>query len=392
MSTPMDESFYSNDMDNYSFQQYTDFSDKPPYGGVDPRLLSSPQNTPQLSNEQPLSPFDYTVFSPRPPNPTFFEPDLSLHSYEPMRHQMLGHRRSVSVPPEDMMPETLQPPPAMVFHRGGTPLGDSISTDKATSTTTKKWLKKASAGQKRQMQRHSPYPAAAERLQVQRSNTQPVFSQHQRSSHLGPTSAPHQMILTTEDQGSQAGMHGFDMCALSSPQFADFNAITTGGQNTHLPTELTDFDTVAFEARNDVNTAVLGMFGFAERLSRDCEAMREFLRRGFRSGDEGEVERINWLMVLVLFSLRQEKRAVNHKASTLEDGLEMLPLPDAKAEEEVTVPVTGQDIRDLDDAKTSALLELYGIPFTTDMFLHDKKLAYLRFVGASRGLMHLVLD
>jgi hypothetical protein len=42
--------------------------------------------------------------------------------------------------------------------------------------------------------------------------------------------------------------------------------------------------------------------------------------------------------------------------------------------------------------KTNALLELYNIPFTADMFLHDKKLAYLRFVGASRALMHLVLD
>jgi hypothetical protein len=49
-----------------------------------------------------------------------------------------------------------------------------------------------------------------------------------------------------------------------------------------------------------------------------------------------------------MHSVRQEKRAANHKASTLEDGLEMLPLPDAQAEEEATVPVTGQDIRDLD--------------------------------------------
>lgn len=44
------------------------------------------------------------------------------------------------------------------------------------------------------------------------------------------------------------------------------------------------------------------------------------------------------------------------------------------------------------DEKTGALLELYNILFTSDMFLHDKKLAYLRFVGASRALMHLVLD
>lgn len=44
------------------------------------------------------------------------------------------------------------------------------------------------------------------------------------------------------------------------------------------------------------------------------------------------------------------------------------------------------------DEKTSALLELYGIPSTAEMFLHDKKMAYLRFVGASRALRHLVLD
>jgi hypothetical protein len=44
------------------------------------------------------------------------------------------------------------------------------------------------------------------------------------------------------------------------------------------------------------------------------------------------------------------------------------------------------------DEKTIALLDLYNLPFTADMFLHDKKLAYLRFVGASQALMHLVLD
>jgi hypothetical protein len=44
------------------------------------------------------------------------------------------------------------------------------------------------------------------------------------------------------------------------------------------------------------------------------------------------------------------------------------------------------------DEKTSALLELYGIPSTAGMFLHDKKMAYLRFVGAGRALKHLVLD
>ena len=60
----------------------------------------------------------------------------------------------------------------------------------------------------------------------------------------------------------------------------------------------------------------------------------------------------NAVLTLLLFSLRHDKRAINHQASTLEDGLEMLPLPDTKTEEEVTVPVTGQDIRDLDGKLT----------------------------------------
>jgi hypothetical protein len=293
MSTPMDEPFYhNNDMDNYSLQPYTDFTDKPSFAAIDPRLLSSPpQNTPiLLSNEQRLSPFNYTIFSPHTPSPTFFEPsDLNIHSYEPMRHQMLGHRRSVSVPPEDVMGETVQPPPAMVFHRGGTPLGDSMG-GASKNSANKKWLKKAAAAQKRQGQRHAPYPTVAEeRMQVKRSHTQPVFShQQQQTPLLGPTSAPQQMVMVPEDQISQAMMQGFDMGALSSPQFAEFDA---GGRGVRLPTQLADVDALAFETTSDVNTAVLGMLGFAERISKDCEAMREFLRRGFKAGGEDEVER-----------------------------------------------------------------------------------------------------
>ncbi|KAH0190104.1 hypothetical protein KCU99_g3762, partial [Aureobasidium melanogenum] len=290
MSTPMNDGLYSNDMENYSLQQYSDFSDKPPYGGIDPRLLSSPQNTPILSNEQPLSPFDYTVFSPQPSNPVIFDSDLSPHPYEPMRHQMLGHRRSVSVPPEDLMSEILQPPPAMVFHRGGTPLGDSMGTGQGSGSSNKKWLKKAAAAQRRQMQRQSPYPTGGgERMPVKRSHTQPMFSQQPQTPNPGPTSAPQKMFLSTAVP--QLTMQNFDIDPLSSPQLIDYNAIPTGARTTAMPAELTDLDSLAFGARSDIGTAVLGMLGFVERVSRDCEAMREFLRRGFKSGEEDEVER-----------------------------------------------------------------------------------------------------
>lgn len=38
------------------------------------------------------------------------------------------------------------------------------------------------------------------------------------------------------------------------------------------------------------------------------------------------------------------------------------------------------------------ILNEYDIPAFTDMFLYEKKAAYLRFVGANRVLMHAVLD
>lgn len=38
------------------------------------------------------------------------------------------------------------------------------------------------------------------------------------------------------------------------------------------------------------------------------------------------------------------------------------------------------------------LLDLYDLPFVPTMFLFEKKATYLRFVGASRALMHRVLD
>lgn len=281
----MDDSFYPNDMDNYSLQQSNDFSDTSSYGAVDPRLLGSNQNHPILSNEQRLSPFDYTIFRGHAPqSPVYFDPDLSPQSYEPMRHQMLGHRRSVSVPPEDLMPESLQPPPAMVFHRGGTPLGDSMGNNKAAPNANKKWLKKAAATQKRQMQRHSPYPKSMQLAQA-------MFPQQQQTPSVGPTSAPQQMILTTEDQIPQAVMQGFDIGSLSSPQFVEFNAGDSGDRKFLVSTELTDVDALTFDARGDAGTAVLGMLGFAERLSQDCAAMREFLKRGFKAGEEDEGER-----------------------------------------------------------------------------------------------------
>jgi hypothetical protein len=75
----------------------------------------------------------------------------------------------------------------------------------------------------------------------------------------------------------------------------------------------------------------------------------------------------------------------------------------------VEVPKTGTAIKELNSTHlilrvdtpetdwlvaqgVQALLDFFDIPFVSTMFLHDKKLLYLNFLGASGSLKHLVLD
>lgn len=221
----------------------------------------------------------------------FFGSGMNIE-YEPLRHEIIGHRRSVSVPPEDMMSE--QPQAPMVFHRGGTFLGDSFATPKNLNrgSSKKKSHQKIQSGQLR----HSPYPSAASsptaRVGMRRTQTaQPAFA--------GPTSAPSMPTPLPDPHG-----------------YGDFDEMSwmpyhhSGNHQTHLPqsrqpgapstktakpvtTGVDDPDDLRFGGQEITNTAVLGMFGYANRLMRDCEDMRDFLQRGFKDSEtgDGEVER-----------------------------------------------------------------------------------------------------
>lgn len=65
---------------------------------------------------------------------------------------------------------------------------------------------------------------------------------------------------------------------------------------------------------------------------------------------------------------------------------------DWRPEEVCSAPATGRVIRGLDHNGMNQLLQLYDVPYVANMFLFEKKLVYLRFVGASKTLMHKVLD
>jgi hypothetical protein len=43
-------------------------------------------------------------------------------------------------------------------------------------------------------------------------------------------------------------------------------------------------------------------------------------------------------------------------------------------------------------AEIHALLQAYDIPVSPGMFIFEKKLLYLHFIGVNKGLMHLILD
>lgn len=108
--------------------------------------------------------------------------DMGVGSANPLRHQLLGHRRSISVPPEE-------PGPAMVFTRAGTPLGES--TNPSYPSTPGRLLKATARKRKLESARHGSYGKRGRgstgggggRYELRRSQTQPVRGG-------GPTSAP----------------------------------------------------------------------------------------------------------------------------------------------------------------------------------------------------------
>ncbi|KAF1983212.1 hypothetical protein K402DRAFT_456821 [Aulographum hederae CBS 113979] len=207
-----------------------------------------------------------------------------------------------------------------------------------------------------QMQRNSPYPQQQQQQQQQQApNTYaPTLSQ---TSLPQPPSHP-RTTLTPET---------FDQS----------------------PAEL-----YRFSKRSEESTLSIGMLSFADRLLKECGEMREFVLRGFAGGEEGgggggqggEVERI-----------RLERRNANSLLTELDERFHNLPFADGQGDCDDSVahpdiPQVGQAVKDMDHQAIERLLDAYQISFQPQMFLHEKKLLYLRFVGAGRVLMHRVVD
>ncbi|KAF2462087.1 hypothetical protein BDY21DRAFT_330436 [Lineolata rhizophorae] len=129
--------------------------------------------------------------------------------------------------------------------------------------------------------------------------------------------------------------------------------------------------------------SVIGLERHIERVVSECEKLKNVLKTPCKDVDPF-VERN-----------RHEARRANSQIIESDRILHILPTNKPKQKEDgtpVDVPKTGKEIRDLDHSKADSLLDMYEIPYLPNMFLHEKKELYLRFIDASGDLMHRVLD
>jgi len=87
---------------------------------------------------------------------------------------------------------------------------------------------------------------------------------------------------------------------------------------------------------------------------------------------------------------RCPQRVANASVNTLDQPLAILTLP--FGHNGVDIPGDGRALRNLGGNDIDALLRAYDMPVSPDMFVFEKKLLYLQFIGVSKGLMRLILD
>ncbi|KAK4988938.1 hypothetical protein LTR66_007183 [Elasticomyces elasticus] len=301
--------------------------------------------------------------------------------------------RAHSQPPEDTL-HSPAPTPAVTFHRSGHYLGKPTVRSHPDPHALKGAPRRSAATQ----HRYHPYPPAVQRgapvrYNLRRAHTQPMPA---------PTSAPCAPTRPVDADLSSHGIMSDDrqraggqLRSRRSPLHRDAAFVTEGANSYVYATSNGPDETGGFKlsTRTEQTTAVLAILNYVDRLIKECEGMKTYLRYGFlengTSEKDGEVERI-----------RLEKRNLNSAITELHDPLHILPLPcsggeDEQAEESETrsgIPTNGKQIGDLDHSATTTLLDMYGIPYAPSMFLHEKKAMYMRFCGASQALMHHVLD
>ncbi|KAK6528012.1 hypothetical protein TWF281_009270 [Arthrobotrys megalospora] len=173
------------------------------------------------------------------------------------------------------------------------------------------------------------------------------------------------------------------------PQNSPQTTMATGLQGTALSgcnmigTTALDVQVDQFSTLQGETTLSLGVMEHLENLEKQIAEMKRFVSAGFAKRDNVrglDVER-----------QRLHSRNYNFESVTeINEPFEMLlksggGLPSR-------CPVNGVELKSLGHEEMNALLDEYDLPFSPALFLHEKQLIYLRFIGANRAIMHRVVD
>ncbi|KAK6360624.1 hypothetical protein TWF730_006760 [Orbilia blumenaviensis] len=165
---------------------------------------------------------------------------------------------------------------------------------------------------------------------------------------------------------------------ISNPTGSNLQTITP---NNVIP--LDDVQTDQFATMQAETTLSLGVMAYLENLEKQIAEMRRFVTAGFAKrefGRGGDVERQRLHSRNFNF---QNITEVNEPFQILLTSTGSIPS---------RFPVNGVELKSLNHEEMDALLDEYDIPFSPALFLHEKQLLYLRFIGANRAIMHRVVD
>ncbi|KAF3202843.1 hypothetical protein TWF192_006746 [Orbilia oligospora] len=152
----------------------------------------------------------------------------------------------------------------------------------------------------------------------------------------------------------------------------------TGIGNSTLDVQVDQFSTMQEET-----TLSLGVMAHLENLEKQIAEMRRFVTAGFAKKDH----------VRGLDVERQRLHSRNYNFQNVTEINEPFQiLLNSNGTFPSRCPVNGVELKSLNHEEMDSLLDEYDLPFSPALFLHEKQLMYLRFIGANRAVMHRVVD
>ncbi|KAK6345221.1 hypothetical protein TWF718_007148 [Orbilia javanica] len=138
-----------------------------------------------------------------------------------------------------------------------------------------------------------------------------------------------------------------------------------------------------FSTMQEETTLSLGVVAHLENLEKQISEMKRFVSAGFAKRDN----------VRGLDVERQRLHSRNYNFRFVTEINEPFQiLLNSNGAYPSRYPVNGVELKSLNHEEMNALLDEYDLPFSPALFLHEKQLIYLRFIGANRAVMHRVVD